>query len=160
MYLITYCSGSWNQFGSHLAMTSLVLYLCFFSFGMSNTVWIVNTEIYPLHLVGMANSWATATNWLSNFVVASVFLSITETPRGKVSAFLIMAAFVTAAWIFIYRMLPETKGMPVAQNVQNVLQRGPKTASSVLKFNELNYLEDVEDDYFVRQRPTGKWVQE
>lgn len=94
-------------------MASLILYLCFFSFGMSNTVWIVNTEIYPLHLVGMANSWATATNWLSNFFVASIFLSITESPAGKVYAFLIMAGFVTLSWLFIYYLLPETKGMPV-----------------------------------------------
>lgn len=117
MYITTFCSDSWNRFGIYLAMTSLISYLCFFSFGMSNTVWIVNTEIYPLHLVGMANSWATATNWLSNFIVASIFLSLTETPKGKVTAFLIMAAFVAMAWLFVYRMLPETKGMPIAQNV-------------------------------------------
>lgn len=121
MYLTTYYEGYWNQIGSQLAMASLVLYLCFFSFGMSNTVWIVNTEIYPLHLIGIANSWATATNWLSNFFVASVFLSMTDTPHGKVIAFLVMAAFVTAAWLFVYMLLPETKGIPIAENVQNII---------------------------------------
>ena len=158
----------WNKFGCNLAMTSLISFLCFFSFGMSNTVWIVNTEIYPLHLVGMANSWAAATNWLSNFVVASVFLSLTDSNSGKVSAFLLMAVFVLAAWIFVYRLLPETKGMPFAQNVQNIIQKGPKTASGVLKFNTFEGLDDRREDwaddsdnkYWRCQKGTGKWVVE
>lgn len=95
----------------------LIMYLFFFSFGLSGTSWSVNTEIYPLHLVGMANSLAAATNWLGNFLVSSIFLSILNTKSGKVYAFLILAGFSLTAWLFIYYLLPETKGLPIAQNV-------------------------------------------
>ena len=80
---------------------------------MSGTVWSVNTEIYPIHLIGTANSMATATNWLSNFLVSSLFLTITETQAGKVYAYLILAFFSVSAWIFIYFLLPETNGKSI-----------------------------------------------
>lgn len=60
---------------------------------------------------------------------------------GKVYAFLILAAFTIVAWFFIYYMLPETKGQPIAENVKNILKRGPKTSSNSTK-----------DDNFSRQQ--------
>ena len=62
------------QFGGSIAFFGLLMFLLFFSFGMSATPWAVNAEIYPLHVIGTANSLATTTNWIVNFLVASVFL--------------------------------------------------------------------------------------
>lgn len=102
-----------HQIGSYLSILFVLSYLAFFSVGMSGTVWSVNTEIYPIHLIGTANSMATATNWLSNFLVSSLFLTITETQAGKVYAYLILAFFSVSAWIFIYFLLPETNGKSI-----------------------------------------------
>jgi SP family myo-inositol transporter-like MFS transporter 13 len=109
--------------GNYLAMVGLVLYLGFFSIGMSSTVWSVNTEIYPIHLVGTASSLATATNWFSNFLVSTFFLIILKTNSGKVLAFLILGGFTIAGWFFIYYLLPETKGNPPNENVRNILKK-------------------------------------
>lgn len=114
MYMCIYLDEQWKVLGRYLTMLGLALYLLTFSFGLSGTTWSVNTEIYPLHLVGMANSLAAATNWLCNFIVSSLFLSILNRDSGKVYAFLILAAFALGAWIFVYLMLPETKGLPIA----------------------------------------------
>ena len=103
--------------GNYISMAGLVLYLSFFSVGMSSTVWSVNTEIYPIHLIGIATSIATATNWGSNFVVSSLFLSIMETDTGKVIAFAILGGFTALCFVFVYYLLPETKGRPVLENV-------------------------------------------
>ena len=104
-----------------MALISLILYLAFFSVGMSSTVWSVNTEIYPIHLVATGTSLATSTNWLSNYIVSSTFLSIMHTDIGKVIAFIILACFSLLAWLFIYFLLPETNGLPINVNVENVL---------------------------------------
>ena len=80
---------------------------------MSSTVWTVNTEIFPIHLIGVANSIATSSNWISNFIVSSLFLTITSTDAGKVYAYLIIAAFASSAWLFIFFLLPETKGFTI-----------------------------------------------
>jgi hypothetical protein len=80
---------------------------------MGGTIWTVNAEIYPIHLIGVANSIATSSNWFSNFIVSSVFLTITNTDAGKVYAYLILAFFAASAWFFIYFLLPETKGFTI-----------------------------------------------
>lgn len=111
MYLSLYSDDPETVRNGHiLFITSIILYLAFFSIGMSSTVWTVNSEIYPIHLVGTAVSLATATNWLSNFAVSSIFLTLMESDGGKVYTFLILAGFALAAFIFIYCLLPETAG--------------------------------------------------
>lgn len=89
--------GLTNVIGNYMAMVGLVLYLGFFSISMASTVWSVNTEIYPIHLVGTASSLATATNWFSNFLVSTFFLVILRTDSGKVTAFLLLSVFTAAA---------------------------------------------------------------
>lgn len=107
-------------------MAGLVLYLAAFSVSMSSSVWSVNTEIYPIHLVGTATSLATATNWFSNFLVSTFFLSIMATSTGRVLAFLLLGGFSAAGWVFIYYLLPETGGREINVNVENVLKRRVK----------------------------------
>lgn len=102
-----------HEIGSFMALAFVILYLGFFSIGMSGTVWSVNTEIYPIQLAGTANSLATATNWLSNFLVSSLFLTITSTKTGNVYAYLILASFSVSAWFFIYFLLPETNNKTI-----------------------------------------------
>ena len=104
-----------------MSLAGLVLYLAFFSIGMSSTVWSVNTEIYPIHLIGTATSLSTATNWFSNFIVSSLFLSIMKTDSGKVIAFLILAFFTVLAFLFIYKRVPETNNKPITENIKNIL---------------------------------------
>jgi len=123
MYLSNQTPGSIHAWGNGLALVGLFSYLAFFSLGLATTPWTVNTEIYPIHLIGTATSVATACNWASNFVVSSSFLSIMEIGSyGNVLAFLILAVFGVLTWIFVYRTLPETKGRQILVNVQNVME--------------------------------------
>ena len=108
MYLSKYQTGGAQTFGNILNLVALVLYLAFFSIGFSSTVWAVNSEIYPIHLIGTATSLSTATNWLSNFAVSVSFLSIMHSDAGKVIAFLILAVFTLIAIFFVWWFLPET----------------------------------------------------
>ena len=112
MYLSLYTENM-QTIGNFLALLGLLMYLGFFSIGFSSTPWSINTEIYPTHLIGTATSLSTATNWLSNFVVSSVFLSIMKTDLGKVLAFVTLAIFTTICIIFVYIFVPETKGKSI-----------------------------------------------
>lgn len=103
-----------EDIGDYLAIIAMITYLAFFSVGWSAPVWSVNTEIYPIHLAGTGSSLATATNWFSNFIVSSFFLSIMKnSDTGKVIAFLLLAFFSVCGYMFVYNLLPETKGKPV-----------------------------------------------
>mmetsp|Transcript_22643 Transcript_22643/g.40747 ORF Transcript_22643/g.40747 Transcript_22643/m.40747 type:complete len:462 (-) Transcript_22643:865-2250(-) len=107
LYLVVYGDSS---VGMWLALASLVAYLGFFSVGMSSTPWTVNAEIYPMHLRSVANSLATTANWVSNFIVSMSFLSLIDTDAGAVVCWLVFALVCGVAWVFVYWLLPETKG--------------------------------------------------
>ena len=100
-------SGSW------ISLIGIMLYLAFFSIGLGNAPWTVNSEIYPLHLRGVGISLSTTTNWLSNYFVSQVFLTLISTDLGKVVTFACISLFSVLAFIFVYFLLPETKGKPI-----------------------------------------------
>ena len=84
------------------------MFLLLFSFGMSATPWAINAEIYPLHVIGTANSLATTMNWVANFLVASVFLQTTQSVRGEVLTYSGLAGFALLGYVFVYFLVPET----------------------------------------------------
>uniref|UniRef100_A0A7S3MZJ0 Major facilitator superfamily (MFS) profile domain-containing protein n=1 Tax=Strombidium inclinatum TaxID=197538 RepID=A0A7S3MZJ0_9SPIT len=132
MYLTAFTSGDASiKTGNYLAMIALIMYLAFFSIGMSSTVWSVNTEIYPIHLIGSGSSLATATNWFSNFIVSTFFMSIMKNSDvGKVVAFALLGFFCLLAILFIYYLVPETGGRPINENIKNIL--GPKKYKALI----------------------------
>ena len=95
--------------------------MAFFATGFGGTIWTVNSEIYPLHLIEQGVALATATNWLSNFCVSTVFLTSMETDEGKVYTFDILAGFAIFAWIFVYFLVPETAGKTIPENVKAII---------------------------------------
>jgi hypothetical protein len=110
--------------GSYVAFSGILFFLFSYSIGMSSTPWAVNAEIYPLHVIGTATSLSTTTNWTTNFIVASLFLILLETPLGSVLSFLALGAFAALAWIFIYYLLPETANRTIDEILVDILGEG------------------------------------
>lgn len=63
-------------------MIGIMLYLAFFSIGLGCTPWTVNSEIYPLHVRGVGICISTTANWIANYAVAQLFLTMTATELG------------------------------------------------------------------------------
>lgn len=114
-----------------------MLYLCFFSIGLGNTPWTVNSEIYPMHLRGVGLSVSTTANWLSNYVVSQLFLTLISTSIGKVLTFVGLSLFCIAGWFFVYILLPETKGRPCEEIIAELCPNA-QLYSSHKKDQELN----------------------
>lgn len=107
--------------GTVMAFLGIMIFLFSFALGMSSTPWTVNAEIYPIHVIGTANSLATTTNWLSNFLVSTYFLLLLDSKLGSVLAFVALAFFAASAFVFIYIMLPETAGKQIDQILAEIL---------------------------------------
>lgn len=88
---------------------SLMVYIGFFAIGMGPVFWLIIAEIYPLKLRAVAMSVATVANWAANFVVALTFLTLAGT-LGKAGIFWLYAAMGVITWLFVWRLVPETKG--------------------------------------------------
>jgi MFS family permease len=76
---------------------------------MGPVVWTVISEIYPNRVRGRAIAVATAFNWLAAFIVAQFFLSVVDA-IGEATTFLIFAAMCLVSFVFVARLVPETKG--------------------------------------------------
>jgi SP family galactose:H+ symporter-like MFS transporter len=92
-----------------LSVVGLMLYVGSFAIGLGPVFWLLISEIYPLKVRGLAMSVASEANWGTNLVVALTFLTLIQAV-GKSGTFLFYAFAGIGAWIFVYLLLPETKG--------------------------------------------------
>lgn len=118
---IWYTKGCPSKFGI-FAVLVLGLYIISFAPGMGTVPWIVNSEIYPLRYRGIGGGIAAVSNWISNLIVSETFLTLTEA-IGSAGTFLLFAGFSTIGLVFIYFLVPETKGLQF-EEVEKMLAKG------------------------------------
>lgn len=94
---------------SWLALGALVMYIVSFAPGMGPVPWTVNAEIYPNWARSTGNSLSSTTNWTSNLLVSITFLHLTRY-LTRYGAFGLYVCLALCGWIFIFLLLPETKG--------------------------------------------------
>ncbi|KAL2932311.1 Inositol transporter 4 [Bienertia sinuspersici] len=107
-----------------LAVILLGLYIITYSPGMGTVPWILNSEIYPLRYRGVGGGIAAVSNWTSNLIISETFLTLTQAV-GSSGTFLLYAGFSLIGFIFIYFLVPETKGLPI-EEVEKMLEKGFK----------------------------------
>jgi SP family galactose:H+ symporter-like MFS transporter len=98
----------------YLAIGSLAIYVASFAVGLGPVFWLMISEIYPLKARGAAMSVATAANWGMNLTVALTFLTLLGA-LGRAETFWLYGGIAVAAWVFFYRLVPETKGKSLEQ---------------------------------------------
>ncbi|KAE8682078.1 putative inositol transporter 2 [Hibiscus syriacus] len=120
--------GCPSEFG-FLAVVFLGLYILSYSPGMGTVPWIVNSEIYPLRYRGVGGGLAAVLNWISNLLVSLTFLSLTKA-LGSAGTFFLFAGFCIVGFSFIYRLVPETKGLHI-EEVEKMLETGKLKTDAV-----------------------------
>ncbi|BDD05819.1 sugar porter family MFS transporter [Aureibacter tunicatorum] len=105
------------NFGNELAgagiLFALMSYIAFFAFTWGPVMWIVNSEIFPGRIRGLAMSIAIAMSWVCTFLLGQYFPFMLEILQGKVfSGFAVMSL---VAFAFTYIFIPETKGKSFAE---------------------------------------------
>ncbi|GAB2298966.1 Sugar (and other) transporter [Dionaea muscipula] len=120
---VYFTEGCPSKFG-FLAVILLGAYIVSYSPGMGTVPWIVNSEIYPLRYRGIGGGIAAVSNWSSNLIVSETFLTLTQ-HLGSSGTFLLFAGFSALGLIFIYFLVPETKGLPI-EEVERMLEKGFK----------------------------------
>jgi len=102
------------NFKSYIAIGGLGIYVACFAFGLGPIFWLLISEIYPLKVRGAAMSAVTVTNWAMNLIVAVTFLSLVSF-LGHALTFWLYGLIAIVAWIFFYKLVPETKGKSLEQ---------------------------------------------
>ncbi|KAJ8792530.1 hypothetical protein J1605_019749 [Eschrichtius robustus] len=97
-----------------LAVGSMCLFIAGFAVGWGPIPWLLMSEIFPLHVKGVATGVCVLTNWFMAFLVTKEFSSLMEVLRPY-GAFWLAAAFCIFSVLFTLACVPETKGKTLEQ---------------------------------------------
>ncbi|XP_045739122.1 solute carrier family 2, facilitated glucose transporter member 8 isoform X2 [Mirounga angustirostris] len=97
-----------------LAVGSMCLFIAGFAVGWGPIPWLLMSEIFPLHVKGMATGVCVLTNWFMAFLVTKEFSSVMEVLRPY-GAFWLASTFCIFSVLFTLSCVPETKGKTLEQ---------------------------------------------
>ena len=104
--------------------TSLILmivYLFSYSAGMASIPWLINSEIYPLFLIGSASALSASVNWITAFMMTSIF-----DKTNKVVSIEAAGICNIICYIFVRLFVKETKGNSITKNVALMLNKSQR----------------------------------
>ncbi|CAI0377870.1 unnamed protein product [Linum tenue] len=106
--------GDHGGIGKRYAVAVIVLigfYVAGFGVSWGPLGWLVPSEIFPLEIRSAGQSIVVAVSFLFTFVVAQTFLSMLC--HLKAGIFFFFGGWVVVMTVFVYLLLPETKGLPI-----------------------------------------------
>ncbi len=86
-----------------------MFYIAFFAVGLGPVFWLLISEVYPLEVRGAAMGVASVGNWASNLLFSLTFLTLVGA-IGRPTTFWLYAAVGVLAIVFVWFLVPETKG--------------------------------------------------
>ncbi len=109
-----------------IMLGAMMLFIGSFAFSLGPVVWTVINEIYPSSVRGRGVAVATAANWGAAWLVTQFFLSLTDL-LGESGTFGLFAFMCAVAFVFVWRVLPETKGRTLDEIQQMWVRRHEKS---------------------------------
>jgi len=109
-------SGNPGQLPQWFAITIvgvICIYVSGFAWSWGPLAWLVPSEIFPLEIRSACQSITVAVNMTSIFIIAQFFTEMLC--HFKFGLFLFFSGFVIIMTLFIYKLFPETKGVPLEE---------------------------------------------
>ncbi|PPD99986.1 hypothetical protein GOBAR_DD02967 [Gossypium barbadense] len=97
-----------SDMGPMFTIIGIMIYMGSYCLGLGGIPWIVMSEIFPLHIKGIAGSLVTLVSWGGSWVVSFTFSFLMD--WNSYGTFSMFAIFCVVAIVFIWKLVPETKG--------------------------------------------------
>jgi MFS family permease len=98
-------------------MVGLDGFIASFAVGVGGTGWTLQGEVFPTAVRGQAAAFAAMIDWLANFLVIELF-PVSQNAISLGGVLVVFAGLAALAIVFIWKFLPETKGLPVEDIIQ------------------------------------------
>ncbi|QWZ09887.1 sugar porter family MFS transporter [Nocardioides panacis] len=99
-----------------VVMVGFSIFIASFAMGVGGTGWLLQGEVFPTAVRGRAAANCAAVNWIANFAIIQAFPSL-QAAFGLPSVMVLLAVLSVLAFAFVFRFLPETKGLSVEEVV-------------------------------------------
>jgi sugar porter (SP) family MFS transporter len=109
-----------EEFNSIAVPIYLFVYIAFFAFSQGAVIWVFISEIFPNQVRAKGQALGSFTHWFMAAVIAFTFPYIAETLGGG-NTFLIFSFMMVLQLLFVWRMMPETKGTSLEKMEQKVV---------------------------------------
>jgi sugar porter (SP) family MFS transporter len=109
----------------------IAIFIFFFASTWGPGAWILIGEIFPLPIRSRGVGLSTASNWLWNTIIAVITPYMVGEDKGnlKSSVFFVWGGLCTAAFVYSYFLVPETKGLSLEQVDRMMEETTPRTSS-------------------------------
>jgi sugar porter (SP) family MFS transporter len=102
---------SGNLSGNSNLLLYLVGFIAFFAFSQGAVIWVFISEIFPNSVRSQGGSLGSFTHWIMAAIITTIFPYIVEgNEKGGFYSFVFFAVMMIIQLIFIWRVMPETKG--------------------------------------------------
>ena len=116
-----------------VVMVGFSFFISSFAAGVGGTGWLIQGEVFPTAVRGRAAALGASVDWLANFAVIELFPTAHKA-FGLAWVMVSFAVLAVLAMVFVYRFLPETKGLSVEDAVEVYAQAaGAKAASGTAR---------------------------
>jgi SP family arabinose:H+ symporter-like MFS transporter len=99
-----------------VVMVGFSFFITSFAAGVGGTGWLIQGESFPTAVRGRAAATCASVDWLANFAIIQVF-PVWKNAVGLGWVMVSFAVLAVAAIVFVFRFLPETKGLSVEDAV-------------------------------------------
>ena len=98
-----------------ISLLAILVFIGSFAMSMGPVVWVMLSEMFPNNVRSVAMSIAVAAQWLFNALVANSFPLVNDSALNQSSfngalPYFIFASFCVVAMVFVWKLVPETKG--------------------------------------------------
>lgn len=116
-----------------LPLTSVCLFIVVFSLGYGPIPWMMVGELFAPHIKGFASSLSCVLNWILAFIVTRFYADLASS-FGIHTTFWIFAVISAIGTVFVFFIVPETKGKTLDE-IQRELGGSAPAPSSATVYN-------------------------
>ncbi len=115
-------AGNWRL---AVIMIGLNFFIASFAIGVGGTGWILQGEVFPTAVRGQAAAFCAMIDWLANFALIEVF-PVTQNAISLSGVLVCFAGLAALAIAFVWKFLPETKGLAL-EDIVKLFEPRPAT---------------------------------
>ncbi|KAH8426028.1 sugar porter family MFS transporter [Aspergillus melleus] len=97
--------------GGIMAMFFFYLWTVFYTPSWNGTPWVINSEMFDPNVRSLAQACAAGSNWLWNFLISRFTPQMFA--KMDYGVYFFFASLMILSIIFVYLLIPETKGIPL-----------------------------------------------